>query len=274
MSASVLNIIKIGGSVITRKDKKDCFDPKAAAAVAAQIPRGSILVHGSGSFGKPTAIELGYLCGVIHRKEQRKILHVRQKLATLNNLFMEMLIEHHGPAVATSATAIFSDTARISFSGRRLIDKLLARGITPVIYSDLIMYGEDKLRVLSSDEIVSILAPIYRPKHIVFATDVDGVYRSDNLADIYSVLTPHDLRTRIFIARSHNDVTGGMHGKLECAVKAARFSLRCIILNGLHPDRIRRACEGARDVPGTLVYAKQRQRHVVPRSADVVGRQP
>ncbi len=261
MPTSQLNVIKIGGSVITHKHERDSFNKEATVAVARHIPPGTLLVHGTGSFGKPPAIQFGYLHGIIRNDGQRAILHVRQKLATLNGMFVNTLLEHHGAALGISATTIFSDVGRISFSGRRLIDRCLDRNITPVIFSDLIFFGEDSLRVLSSDQIVSILSTIYHPQRVVFATDVDGVHTTSGPPGIYDYLTPADLQNKVFISRSRSDVSGGMHDKLEFAVRAANSCSDCIILNGLHPERISRFCEGDQQVIGTRVVEK------IPKSA-------
>ena len=252
---TVRTIVKIDGNVISQRDQRDCFDREAAAALAAEIPYPSVLVQGPGPLGSHFSAECRCLADTVGRQHKQNLLCARQKLAAFNNLFMEILLQYHGPAIAISATALFSDTARISFSGRRFIDKLMARGITPVIYSDLIFHGNGGLRVLTGDEIVSLLSPIYRPEYAIFATDVDGVYCSERSDEIYQHLSSQDLRTRLFISRSGNNISCGVHSKLEFACKAAGFSSNCIILNGLHPSRIRQCCEGAQDVRGTWVHA-------------------
>lgn len=255
-----MNIIKIGGSVLTDKES-GAFDKSAAVAIARNLPSQSIVVHGSGTYGKPPAIEFGYIDGVVKKDLISSILHVRQMLALLNGQFVNTLLENGTSAVGLSAFALFSDDGkRTRFVGHRVIESCFAREITPVIYSDFIFYKHDCLRVLSSDHIVSILARKYRPANAVFATDVDGVFKPAMSGHTVKAIFKHLDRGMLRrndagIKRDELDVTGGMFAKVIYAMESARYAARCIILNGHRSARIRTFCAGSR-VPGTMVSYK------------------
>lgn len=255
MSGSIDNIIKVGGSVITFKRDEGSFNRAAAGRIAAALPANTLIVHGSGSFGKPPAIRYGYLDGIVVRERLLPILEVRQALSRLNGLFVQELLANGIPAVGLSATSMFTHAGRdTECPGAALLGDLAGRGVVPVVYSDFIGYGADKLRVISSDQIVADLAAAFRPRNTLFATDVDGVLDDRDGGTVLPRVGTDFLELYgTAVKRSGSDVTGGMYDKIAHALKCARHSERCIVVNGHHPQRIARFCAGAPDVPGTRI---------------------
>lgn len=258
----VLNIIKIGGSVITSEHADGMFHADAAKKIAKNVPPKSVLIHGSGLYGKPPAIEHGYLDGMVKKDRIGAVLYVRQKLSALNALFVDTLLGSGTAAFGVSASIIFFQRGgTLLFTGHGIMEGCLKRGVVPVIYSDFIFYRDDRLRVLSSDEIVYALAKKYRPRNTVFATNVEGVFMPGRTSGpIFDTIDAPALSRKCKgIVKDPLDVSGGMYDKLWYAVRAASYSPRCIILNGYKSERIKRFCRGAR-VAGTMIVGKAARR--------------
>ena len=259
MQGACSHIIKIGGSVIAPNATREAFRHDVVRKIGADIPGGSILVHGSGAYGKPAAVKHGYLNGVVQHELIGEILYVRQQLAELNTLFVNAVLSSGTLAFGISAATIFSNRgSRVRFSGKPVIENCFARQMVPVIYSDFIFYRDDCLRVLSSDEIVYLLSSIYTPMNTVFATNVDGVYRPGSSGASYGQLYRHiswEIMEQAGTGGLHRDpldVTGGMHDKVIYALRSARYSRNCVILNGYNSERIRAFCAGE-EIMGTRV---------------------
>lgn len=258
-----LNLIKIGGSVITNKEEECSFRRAAAAQIAKNVPPRTIVVHGSGAYGKPPAIKHGYLDGIIQPERISHILYVRLRLATLNTLFVDMLLNNSVPAFGVSASLLFThNRGRLSYRGDDLITDCIKRNIVPVIYSDFIIYRGGSLRVLSSDEITFAMARRYKPRHTIFATDVDGVLKREGdtpqkRPEIFQYLYAGNKDAVIKdVGRSTLDVTGGMYEKIRFALRAAEHSRHCIILNGHKGGRIKSFCAGEK-VVGTRIGTRR-----------------
>ena len=56
---------------------------------------------------------------------------------------------------------------------------ILANNLVPVTHGDVVFDEELGCSVASSDTIVQHLSNIFRPSHVVFVTDVDGIYDKD-----------------------------------------------------------------------------------------------
>lgn len=254
----MLSIVKIGGSIITRKNRPYTFNSRGAARVVRQLAPPVILIQGSGSFGKPPAVALGYSDGKVTRDGIPDISAVRTRLADLNNRFVSVLAWHRIPAMGLSATGLFeSDSDGPRPVAIELLRAYVAAGITPVVYSDFVLRPDGGLAVVSSDALVAALAQEMQPDNVVFATDVDGVQESDCgclRSRIYPFVDGRNFQT-VYAStqRVAGDVTGGMKEKLLHAFTAAKHAGNVFIVNGLKGDALARTCMGTPPLLGTRV---------------------
>jgi len=256
-------VLKLGGSVITNKEKPLTPNLPAIERLASEISRTNVsplvLVHGGGSFGHPTAkqyaIEEGY-------KDQSQIMgfsKTRQAMTTLNKLVVDSLIQHNIPAVAVQpSSCTITKQGRINVIEERPLRKLLEMRFVPVLYGDAVLDSEMGFAILSGDQLVSSIATRLEAERIIIGIDVDGLYTSDPKADpkarFIQQITPQELRklqhkigeTRV------TDVTGGMLGKVLELMQAVEKGIRVIIINAAKPSNVYKALKGQR-VVGTVI---------------------
>ncbi len=257
--SDLVHVIKFGGSLLTVKGSPETYNGRASRLLDG-LRTNSIVVHGSGSFGKPPAVRYGYLDGIVSKDKICSIMHVRAALSRLNGMFLEDFARQRIKAAGISATSLFcrSEKGRLLFTGQTVIRRFLESGVVPVVYSDFIQSEEGTWRVLSSDDIVVRLARKFKPHNVVFATDVDGVmlnYESGNGSLCREVQTDSVSELKRHIRRESLDLTGGMLDKLLYAARAVRFARRVAIVNGNFPRRIGEFCDG-KEVIGTRIIQK------------------
>jgi isopentenyl phosphate kinase len=235
-------LIKFGGSVITRPDHDNPFDLHNTQRLASEFAgcrKPCILVHGTGSIGKPAAVRHGYVHDGFIAAQQRLLANrIRHSLRELSRQLVAVLLETGIPAFPVDASLLISEDLsglRHPGAARELLD-LARNGSLPVLHGDHVPCADGRFRVLSSDVIVAALARELNPSHVLFLTDVDGVYADDR--ERGSIIADLDCETLEQVAcgqSDHSDVSGGMRAKLACALEAARHCDTCRIANGRRP---------------------------------------
>jgi isopentenyl phosphate kinase len=129
--------------------------------------------------------------------------------------------------------------------------------VIPVTFGDVVYVGDTKYSILSGDALMTILAKVLRPLRIIFATNVDGVYKDRVSRELVNEIQIEDKRRSIeFFKASNIDATGGMQRKVTEAFKIASHGMDVVMINGLLPERIIEAAEGKLKV-GTLVKGRK-----------------
>jgi len=262
-----LIILKLGGSVITRKDSlTPILDSSNLKRIAREISNSSyhklIVVHGAGSFGHPYARE--YAIGnkinsseELVRKRQG-FSKIQNSVNNLNQLVCQHLLEQKIPAVSIQPSSfIQTRNKRIIKADLDLISKYLDIGFVPVLYGDVVLDEDDKIKmaVLSGDQIVKYLAENLRPEKVVLGSDVNGIYNKDPKkypdASLMKVVTSHeDLESAD--STQTVDVTGGMGGKLGELLELAKIGIESEIINAGHDNNVKRSLNGEKGI-GTLI---------------------
>jgi isopentenyl phosphate kinase len=129
----------------------------------------------------------------------------------------------------------------------------------PVTFGDVVHMRGAKYSILSGDVLMTILAKALRPSKVVFATNVDGIYRDVASRELVREVRVAGRRKSIveFSKASGADVTGGMQRKVTEAFKIASYGMDVLMVNGLVPERIMEAIEGRLQV-GTVVKGGKR----------------
>ncbi len=257
-------ILKLGGSLVTEKSKRFVIRKDAVERVAREIKEsgalenGLAIVHGGGSFGHPVAKEHGLDKGVVGSDQTMGVALTRSAMAELNTYIVSTLVKGSIPAVAVQTSAVaMCKGGRIESFELGFIEKLLSKGMVPVLYGDVVGDSELNFSILSGDQIVTYLSTALNPERIILATDVDGVFTRDpkesiNDQDAFLIheLTQKELDNIDFGAK--NDVTGGIKRKLEELLSLAENGYESQVINALAKDRLRKALSG-KEVIGTRV---------------------
>jgi isopentenyl phosphate kinase len=240
---TALTFLKLGGSLITDKDKP--FTPRLdkLAALANEIAScrtsvGPLLLgHGSGSFGHAAAKEYGTRDGISPSppaplpqgegsKYWKGFAEVWFQASRLNRFVMEALRAAGIPSVALAPVAAV--TARDMKAARWDLSPLraaLEAGLLPVVYGDVIFDQARGGTILSTEDLFLHLARELHPSRILLAGLEAGVWEDfptrTRLVSRISLGSYEAMRAGIG-GSSSVDVTGGMAAKVEQMLELAR----------------------------------------------------
>jgi isopentenyl phosphate kinase len=258
-----LTILKLGGSVITVKDKPLTPNVHAIKRLAEEISRAEarplIIVHGGGSFGHPLAKKYGISEGFKDASQVFGASETHQAMVSLNDLLVKSLLEHDLPAFSISPSSfIMTRNGRIQDLNEEILGTMLESGLIPVLYGDVVMDSERGFAILSGDQIAAALAVKLKAERIIMGIDVDGLYDSDPKSNPDAQLINHISAKELPLALRHvgpsrvPDVTGGMMGKILELKVAVESDVEVLIINALSPENVYRALRGE-DVVGTRI---------------------
>ncbi|MDH5770397.1 MAG: isopentenyl phosphate kinase [Candidatus Bathyarchaeota archaeon] len=254
-------VLKLGGSVITVKEKASTPDTRAIRRLSREIARACcksmIMVHGGGSFGHFVASKYKIKEGYTNPEQLFGFSKTRQKMVALNKLVVDALINNNIPAASVQSSACFlTEEGRVSYISLEPIIGFLKLNLIPVLYGDAVLDTKLGFTILSGDQIASKLAIALKSERIILGVDVDGLYTSDPKLDLEAKLIEKislrelkKMLTKIGGARTP-DVTGGMLGKMVEIIPAIERGIKVSIINAKKPGRIYKALKN-KDVLGT-----------------------
>lgn len=265
-----LIILKLGGSVITRKEaEKPTLNHENLERIAREISQSNyqklIIVHGAGSFGHPFALKYGIGDEIRNNQdlENKKMGFsiTQQAVKELNSRVCHYLRKHNILSVSIQPSSfILTKNKRIKSANLDLIRRYLDLGFIPVLYGDVVLDSEDaiKMAVLSGDQIIKYLAENLKPKRVILGTDVDGIYNKDpkKYADAQLLEVVSSLDHMENGDTETTDVTGGMGGKLSELLKLADIGVESEIINANHFNIIKKALNGEK-IMGTLIEKRK-----------------
>jgi len=267
--------LKLGGSLIT--DKRQAETPRLdvlqrlaleIAEVRRQNPALRLVIgHGSGSFGHLHAKRHGTRAGVQTPEQWQGFAATADAAARLNRIVVDALLAAGIPAWSIQPGAIVrcKDGAIVDGSSHA-VEQALAQGLIPLLYGDAVLDDVRGGTIASTEEIFEWLAPRLRPRRLILAGEVDGIYTADPQLDPtakqIAEVTPTTLHAiEAGLGASHGvDVTGGMAAKVAQAVAMVRQQrgLEIIICSGLVAGHIQSGLNDAKQPTngkvGTRIY--------------------
>lgn len=242
-----MKLLKLGGSIITRKEgwrEADLKNIEMLAGVVARAWKKSerdwVLVHGAGSFGHPLVVKYQIDNGVKNAKQKLGFAITHEACSELSVLVTSALNTAGIPAISIKpATTIISKNKRIHSFNTRIIDDYLESGYLPVIPGDMVPDIELGGSVCSGDQVISYLGK--KADRIILATNVDGVLDSKgNLIPLITKDNFEEISTH-FKESKTADVTGAMAGKIK---ELLELDTPSYIVNGLKAERLEKLMLG------------------------------
>jgi isopentenyl phosphate kinase len=249
-------LIKLGGSIITNKEKPLSPRRKTIDILVKSLKKISepiIIVHGGGSYGHYWSVKYD-----MHTKERkydlRGVAIIKNSMIELNKIILDSLLKNKLSPYCLPPTDFMTGNKPISKKVKE-IEKIAKSGMIPVTYGDALWYGQNKTFILSGDKIMTHLAKSLKPRLTIFALNEDGVY-----SDLKSKKLIYELKgERPSISENKMDVTGGMTRKIEEASKIAKMGMNVFFVNGNKPERIVKAVKNNK-FEGTLFRGKKNVR--------------
>ncbi|WP_137288388.1 isopentenyl phosphate kinase [Natronorubrum halophilum] len=231
-------VLKLGGSVITDKDRPETLDGEALEVAADAIADalrdetdvladGLVIVHGGGSFGHHNASKHG-VSTTEGTHDAAAAVEIHGAMKTLNQFVLRRLLERDVQAVPVHP---FSAAHRDSEGELELptgqLETLLAEGFVPVLHGDMVAHAGAGATVVSGDELVAEVARDLAADRIGLCSTVPGVL--DESETVIDRIAAYEDVASVLGASDATDVTGGMAAKvralLDLEVEASIFGL-------------------------------------------------
>jgi isopentenyl phosphate kinase len=270
-----LVILKIGGSVCTQKASGKFSVRKAAVRrIAREIKEAMdkrgfslLVVNGAGPFGHSNVAQYDINEGVRTQRDFEGFYKTVCDCSFLNWSIADIMRREglHAYPFPTSSVAVQSGKKIVAFEIEAMkrmwdVDKKAVPVMNGTMVPDMKLGGS----VISGDAVIEYLSGRLRPKLVVFATDVDGIFTADPVkkknAKLIEEVTRRNIGdvTKSLSGSSAVDVTGGMLGKVE---RLLSLDSDTLIVNGNAPGRVKKALLGEK-VWGTLVKARGADYHI------------
>ena len=238
-------LIKLGGSVITDKSQYKKFDRAQAERLCREIAesgRDVIIVHGAGSFGHVLAKKFSIQDGYSDPEQVPAAAQVHHDAMELGMLMTQTLLDLGIPAASVSpGTCFVMDDGRLAPEYLEPIEALRGMGIMPVTFGDVVMDRSRGFGIVSGDQMMELMAEMFRPERVVFVSDIDGLYTANPKENPDAELIPEfdaDTLDRVSSVSDVDDVTGGVRNKMESMLRMCDEGRDCVLVNGTVPGRL------------------------------------
>lgn len=257
-----MQIVKLGGSVVTVKDMPMTADHENVKRLAEEIkaawPTPLVVIHGGGSFGHPVAKKYGIADGFTSERQVIGFTRTHQAMVALNTIIVDALLDEGIPALSVAPSAFIATyDGRMPRGDFENIGRLVVKGMLPVLYGDAVIDKSRGFSILSGDQLAVRLAVSMGANRLIFGVDVDGVYTSNPKlapqASLIDRLSLEKLEGFVEIGKAlTTDVTGGMLGKVSEARAAVEAGIEVRMVNATKPGVILKALRGE-PVAGTVL---------------------
>lgn len=247
-------LVKLGGSVITRKREVEKLRPKVLARLARELAdihdRRVVLLHGAGSFGHPGAKRFGLAlppaAGTSGTERVRGAAIVAAEVRRLHLAVLRELV-HAGaaPFSVPMSTHARNRAGQLAYLDPSPVRDALDGGFLPVTFGDVVRDETWGSSILSADTIAVALVPPLGVKRVVFVSDVEGIFKGapgprrtvvrEVTAETIAALRPPSGRP---------DVTGGIRGKATAMLAIAAAGADAGLISGLSDGAVARAIRG------------------------------
>lgn len=283
-------LVKLGGSLITRKDEPDTARPDVIERLARQLAGARrdglhlVVGHGSGSFGHPAARRAGLfgmplaapprtLQAVPMRQASDAatatvtseslacpdgVARVQRAAAALHQMVLDAFIAAGASpfSVPPSAVAMAQD-GRLTLFRAETVRGALDSGLMPVLYGDVVLDTVRGAAICSTESALGAVAGAlrtagWRVRRCLWLGATPGVLARDGrVLERVSRADASVLRQAAGGADAP-DVTGGMRHRVNAALALANAGIPSWIGDGAAPHALEQLLAGIA-VPGTLV---------------------
>ena len=239
-----LVFVKLGGSLITDKNKPFSEDLKTIKRLASEIHKarqktGTLFIvgHGGGSYPHVPAKKFKTAQGVLGKESYQGIAEVQDAAARLNRIVVHELINAGENTVSFSPSSfMIAKDGEIKKAFLDPLLRLLDFGMLPVVYGDVLLDLKMGCSIASTEKILNFLAfklkDKFKVKKVIHCGKTNGVYDRKGKT-ITKINTKNFGKVRAEIGSSYGiDVTGGMLHKVEESLVLAKVGIPSVIING------------------------------------------
>lgn len=253
-----ITLLKLGGSLITDKNTaysaKPALIKQAFEEIKEEINKNQdlhlIIGHGAGSYAHQSAKKYNTMYGFENAVGKFGACAVHADALELNQIVIEEAIKLELPIFSLQPAAfIMSQNRHVHLAEFSILKEVLKKGLTPLIFGDVIIDTQIGATIFSTDTLFSILvnkfnSPEFKITKIIHAGNYDGVLdeKKEVISQINTLNFP---QIKQLIGSSENvDVTGGMLKKVEESMVIAQKGIMSHIINGSKKGNLSRALNG------------------------------
>jgi isopentenyl phosphate kinase len=254
-------IVKLGGSVVTRKREDSRLRPKVLQRLAEELatPGGppTVVLHGAGSFGHPGARRWrlaeapGTQAGAASRRLRGAAI-VSARVRRLHGAVLQALLDAGAnPWSVPPASVAWNRAGTITELDAGPFRAALDRSAIPVAFGDVVPDRVWGFSILSADTIAVELSRRLAARRVLFVSDVDGILEAapaahGRRAPRVMPLVTTDLVADLGPAGGGADVTGGIRAKARAMLAIAETGADAGLISGLRHGALSRALRGER----------------------------
>jgi len=247
-------IVKLGGSVLTRKREVEKLRPKVLARLAREVAevrdRRVVLLHGAGSFGHPGAKRFGLALppdeGTSGAERTRGAAIVASEVRRLHLAVVRELVRAGAsPCSIPMSTHARNRSGELVHLDPAPVSAALEGGSLPVSFGDVVPDEAWGSSILSADTIAVALVPALGAERVVFVSDVEGVLEGPpgSRRSVVRNITEETV-AGLRPSSGRPDVTGGIRGKATAMLAIAAAGADAGLISGLSDGAVSRAIRG------------------------------
>ncbi len=266
-----LVFLKLGGSLLTDKTRPAALRVRLGRQLVRQIAQWYfrhseirlLLGVGAGSFGHFPALEHGVAHGVPPGGSHYGAALTADAVARLARQVAAWLLALQVPAWTIAPSACWRSTCRHIEPAPNvaIVRSLLERRILPVVHGDVMLDARQGVSIASTEEVFRHLAGHLRPRQVLLAGEVKGIWHASELGDVETNIVREIDRSSLpqyaaSLGGSRGiDSTGGMASKVVQALKIVEVSpeTEVLIFDGRPPHALQRALDSPADILGTRI---------------------
>lgn len=242
-----ITVVKLGGSIVTHKDKPLSPNSGVINKIAKEISRAFennrnklFLIHGGGSYGHYYAAK--YHVSVTWQKIASKgISKTAAAMISLHTLILDRLVSEDVPCKTVLSSEILSEGGKISIGGKEYLRTMFDNNLVPITFGNVVV-SRKGFKIVSGDQIAIALAESLPVKRVIFVMDVDGIYPTSKLKG--SIIEELGAENSFGAKIRRYDVTGGVKSKINAGLRIAKCGAEIYYVNGNKQGRLEALLSG------------------------------
>ena len=236
-------LVKLGGSLITNKDRANCANRQAIRQALRELRRiyrtyeyHMVVGSGAGSFAHRPAHRYRTAEGLVNENSLFGAAVVKERAMAIHLLVYQEALKYGLPFFSLSPSSFLEQGSREFYAAPLL--NCLQFGLIPFIYGDVITNNKKGFGIYSTEMSLEIIAKQllqtgYKNLTLVHLGKTNGVLNANN--QTIPLITPANFTQlkECLKGSASIDVTGGMRHKVETSLKLAKRGVKTIIANGL-----------------------------------------
>ncbi len=255
-----LTLVKLGGSLITNKRKKEQLEKKTLKRLCREIHSTRkekkfdlVVGHGGGSYPHYPAHKYKVVQGIQDSNSLKGFALTNDAAARLNREVVKELIRAGENAVSVQPSAwLVAGNGKIKTSFTEPLRQYLKNGLLPVPYGDAVGDTKRGIAILSTEQILSEIALKLKAERFIVVGKTRGVFTDDPLknkkAEFIPLIDRHNYPSieRMLKGSYGRDVTGGMLHKVKQLLALSEAGVKCQIISGAKKGNLKKALLGER----------------------------